>query len=162
MTLPGRKRSAVLAQTAPRGEAVDIVAACRRLHAAIDRLDELAASTAGVSRSDLRCLNLLEFGPLPATAIARELNLATGSVTALVDRLESKGLVTRSREGADRRVVKVQATAKVFELIGPVYLGFSQRLQRVAATYPAAQQRLAVKHLVDVAQACELQVSEHV
>jgi len=139
---------------------MDIVGACRRLHASIDRLDELVATTAGVSRSDLRCLNLLEFGPLPATVIAKQLNLATGSVTALVDRLEAKGLVTRSREDADRRVVKIQATAKVFELIGPVYLGFADRLRQMVTTYPAARQRLAVKHLIDVAQVCESSVSE--
>jgi len=143
-----------------RTDGIDIVGACRRLHASIDRLDELVARTAGVSRSDLRCLNLLEFGPLPATEIARQLKLATGSVTALIDRLEAKELVTRLREGADRRVVKVQATPKVFELIGPIYLGFSQRLKRLIKTYPAADRAVAVKHLIDVAQVCELEVAE--
>ena len=142
----------------PAGD--DIVGACRQLHAAIDRLDELAAAMAGISRSDLRCLNLLELGPLPATVIARQLNLATGSVTALVDRLESKALVTRLREEGDRRVVRVQATAKVFELIGPVYLGFANRLRLVVKGYPAADRKLAVQHLLDVASACELTIAE--
>lgn len=160
MTVPGRKHPSLVHASGRQGDGVDIVGACRRLHAAIDRLDELAASTAGVSRSDLRCLNLLEFGPLPATAIAKQLNLATGSVTALVDRLEAKGLVTRLREGGDRRVVKVQATAKVFELIGPIYMGFSDRLRRLVGAYPAARQRMAVKHLIDVAQTCESELAE--
>jgi DNA-binding MarR family transcriptional regulator len=136
------------------------VGACRQLHAAIDRLDELAAGMAGISRSDLRCLNLLEHGPLPATVIARQLNLATGSVTALIDRLESKALVTRLREEGDRRVVRVEATAKVFELIGPVYLGFANRLRLLVKGYPAADRGLAVQHLLDVAQACELAIAE--
>lgn len=143
----------------PRGN--DIVGACRQLHGAIDRLDELAASMAGISRSDLRCLNLLEHGPLPATAIAKQLNLATGSVTALIDRLEAKALVNRLREDEDRRVVRVQATAKVFELIGPVYLGFANRLRLLVAGYPADDQSLAVQHLSDVAQACELAIADH-
>ncbi len=138
----------------------DIVAACRRLHASIDRLDELVASVAGVTRSDLRCLNLLEFGPLPATVIAKQLDLATGSVTALVDRLEAKGLVTRAREGADRRVVTVKATPKVFEVVGPIYLGFANRLRRLVESYSELNRRLAVKHLSDVAQVCELEVAE--
>ena len=158
MKAPERKQPVSAQASRSNGKGADIVEACRRLHSAIDRLDELAANTAGVSRSDLRCLNLLEFGPLPATAIAKQLKLATGSVTALVDRLEAKGLVTRLREGDDRRVVKVQATAKVFELIGPIYLGFSERLRRVVGAYPAIRQRLAVKHLMDVAQTCELEV----
>ena len=69
--------------------------------------------------------------------------------------------MTRLREGADRRVVKVQATPKVFELIGPIYLGFAQRLSRVVKPYPTAQQRLAVQHLIDVAETCELEVAAH-
>lgn len=161
MTAAGRKHLPAAQPAAPQVEGTDIVGACRRLHAAIDRLDELAASTAGVSRSDLRCLNLLEFGPLPATAIAKQLNLATGSVTALVDRLEAKGLVTRLRQGGDRRVVKVQATPRVFDLIGPIYLGFADRLRSLVGTYSAARQRMAVKHLMDVSQTCELEVAEH-
>jgi DNA-binding MarR family transcriptional regulator len=136
------------------------VGACRQLHAAIDRLDELAAGKAGISRSDLRCLNLLEHGPLPATVIAKQLNLATGSVTALIDRLESKALVTRMREEGDRRVVRVQATARVFELIGPVYLGFANRLRQLVEGYPEANRELAVEHLADVAQACELAIAD--
>ena len=87
MTGVVRKSSPAEQASAQQGNGVDIVGACRRLHAPIDRLDELAANKAGVSRSDLRCLNLLEFGPLPATAIAKQLKLATGSVTALIDRL---------------------------------------------------------------------------
>lgn len=159
MTAAGRRHQPVAQAPAQPAEGADIVGACRRLHASIDRLDELAANTAGVSRSDLRCLNLLEFGPLPATIIARQLSLATGSVTALIDRLEAKGLVTRLREGTDRRIVKVQATPKVFELIGPIYLGFADRLRSLVQTYPAARQRMAVKHLIDVAEVCELEVA---
>lgn len=154
-----RTRAAARPEAQP-GDGVDIIGACRRLHAAIDHLDELVASTAGVSRSDLRCLNLLEFGPLPATVIAKQLRLATGSVTALIDRLEAKGLVTRLREGADRRVVKVEATPKVFELIGPIYLGFANRLRKLVKTYPAADQRLAVKHMIDIAEVCEMEAAE--
>lgn len=155
-----RRKPPTTAQGAPQSDGVDIVGACRRLHAAIDRLDELVANRAGVSRSDLRCLNLLEFGPLPATAIAKQLNLATGSVTALVDRLEAKGLVARLREGDDRRVVKVEATPKVFELIGPIYLGFANRLRRLIKAYPSANRGLAVQHLIDVANICEMEIAK--
>jgi hypothetical protein len=140
----------------PRHSTHDIVGACRRLHAAIDRLDERVAAAAGISRSDLRCLNLLEFGPLPATVIARQLNLATGSVTALIDRLEAKGLVARLRQGTDRRVVQVQATARVFEVVGPIYLGFASRLRQQVKTYRVAERKLAVKHLLDVAESCDM------
>ena len=159
MTVRKRGTPRLAKPSPPPSDGVDIVGACRRLHASIDRLDEFVATTVGVSRSDLRCLNLLEFGPLPATAIAKQLNLATGSVTALIDRLEKKGLVARLREGSDRRVVKVLATAKVFELVGPIYLGFADQLRRLVVTYPLGNRQLAVKHLLDVAQICELELA---
>jgi len=65
-------------------------------------------------------------------------------------------LVARLREGTDRRVVLVQATAKVFEVVGPIYLGFAGRLRQQAQTYGAAERKLAVKHLLDVAEVCDL------
>ena len=51
-------------------------------------------------------------------------------------------------------MVRVQATAKVFELIGPVYLGFASRSRLLVEGYLPAEQGLAVQHLLDVAQAC--------
>lgn len=157
----GRSRTRAATDASARQSDSDhIIASCRRLHAAIDRLDELVAREAGISRSDLRCLNLLEFGPQSPTAIARELNLTTGSVTALVDRLEAKGLVERVREASDRRVVTIQATPSVFEIIGPIYLGFANRLRKRVASYSASDRRLAAKHLSDVAETCELEVAE--
>jgi DNA-binding Lrp family transcriptional regulator len=161
--MPRATRPTHSASTPPdlRPPASDIVGACRRLHAAIDRLDERVATAADISRSDLRCLNLLEFGPLPATAIARQLNLATGSVTALIDRLEAKGLVARLRSGNDRRVVQVQATAKVFQVIGPIYIGFADRLRQQVKVYTAAERKLAIKHLLDVAEVCDVAAAEN-
>ena len=50
----------------------ELVTACRRLYRAIDRLDAKAASTAGVSRSDLRCLNLLAEAPAKPGQIATD------------------------------------------------------------------------------------------
>jgi hypothetical protein len=95
-------------------------------------------------------------------ATAKQLNLPMGSVTALVDRPDTKGLVTLLREEDDRRVVTVQTGANMFESIGTIYRGFSTHHQRVVAAYPAAQQFLTVNHLTDLAQPFELQVIKRV
>ena len=42
--------------------------------------------------------------------VTRELGLATGASTRLIDQLENRGLVTRRRSMADRRVVSVALT----------------------------------------------------
>lgn len=134
---------------------VAVLAACRRLHAAIDGLDQRAADMLGVSRNDLRCLNLLEHGPVPPTRIAAALGLTTGGVTALADRLEAKGLVVRQRDPSDRRGVLVSATPQVFASIGALYAGCAQAVVALVASYAEAERPAAARHLNDAAGAWE-------
>ncbi len=129
----------------------DVLSACRRLHAAIDALDQAAADLLDISRNDLRCLNLLEHGPLPPTTIAAKLQLTSGSVTALVDRLAAKGLARRDRDPEDRRGVLVSATTKAFETIGRLYRSCAEGVQATMATYSASERTAAIRHLDDVA-----------
>lgn len=133
----------------------DLVAACRRLYGAIDRLDALAATTAGVSRNDLRCLNMLAEAPAKPSAIAAELGLTTGSVTALLDRLERAGLARRDRDPADRRGVIVHPTDHLFQTLGPLYRSVAVEVARIAATYSPEDCAAAVRHLTDACSAYE-------
>ena len=55
---------------------------------------------------------LLHGGPQPAGAIAAAIGLTPAAVTALVDRLEARGLLTRKRSQEDRRKVIIEATAR--------------------------------------------------
>lgn len=137
------------------GSGLNVVAACRRLHAAIDALDQRAADTLGISRNDLRCLNLLEHGPLPPTQLCVALGLTSGSITTLVDRLAAKGLVARARDPSDRRGVLVSATPHVYATIGRLYRGCAEAVAKIVATYPIDERGEAVRHLSDVAAAWE-------
>jgi biotin operon repressor len=132
-----------------------LASVCRLLHACIDQLDEAAAATVSISRNELRCLNLLEFGPVPANTITKQLRLTSGSITTLIDRLEEKGLVVRVRHPTDRRVVLVEATPVVFGTVGRVYLGFSNELKKAASSYSSKEMASAIKHLQLVAMACQ-------
>ena len=49
---------------------------------------------------------------LPATGLAKETGLSSGAMTNRIDRLESRGLVTRKAGTRDRRAVIVSLTAK--------------------------------------------------
>jgi DNA-binding MarR family transcriptional regulator len=81
--------------------------------AEVDDFDAAAADALGVNRTDLRCLEVLlqEEVVLPSQLGAR-LALTTGSVTAMLDRLERLGYLTRSPDPGDRRKVIVKPTAK--------------------------------------------------
>ena len=81
-----------------------------RCYRAVSQIAERSISEAGLGLSDFAALEaLLHKGPLTITDIQAKVLLASGSMTAAVDRLERKGLVVRRATPSDRR-------AKVLEL----------------------------------------------
>lgn len=70
--------------------------------------DEAVGEAYGLSASERRCLSALYEGPQPAGAIAAATGLTPAAVTALVDRLEARGFVRRTRSLEDRRKVLVE------------------------------------------------------
>ena len=68
--------------------------------------------------SDFRVLEvLLHKGPLPVNTIGPKVWLTPGSISVAVDRLVEKGLVSRRDHPDDRRVRRVELTAKGRALI---------------------------------------------
>ncbi len=61
-------------------------------------------------------LALYENGPLPPSQIAKYIMVNSSTVTGIIDRLEQKGLVERSRISLDRRVITVTLTERGQEL----------------------------------------------
>lgn len=59
----------------------------------------------------LLLLVLWERGVQPVSALARALHLDNGTVTPLLKRLESRGLIARRRSVDDERVVEIHLTA---------------------------------------------------
>jgi MarR family 2-MHQ and catechol resistance regulon transcriptional repressor len=81
-----------------------------RCYRAVSQIAERSIADAGLCLSDFAALEaLLHKGPLTITEIQAKVLLASGSMTAAVDRLERKGLVIRRATPSDRR-------AKVLEL----------------------------------------------
>ena len=73
---------------------------------------------AGLGDSDFRVLEaLLHKGPLPVNTIGPKVNLTPGSISVAVDRLYSKGLVSRVESAEDRRIRIVALTPSGKELI---------------------------------------------
>jgi DNA-binding MarR family transcriptional regulator len=60
----------------------------------------------------LHVLTVLEAdGPIPMSHLADTLDVSDASATGIVSRMEERGLVERTHDEADRRVVNVRATA---------------------------------------------------
>lgn len=103
----------------------DLLQAVRQLYAAIERFDATAAAALGVDRTALRAINAMERGTVTPGGLGTELGLTSGSVTALLDRLERAGHVERSLSQEDGRrrdadlTPAARATAdRVYERLG--------------------------------------------
>jgi DNA-binding MarR family transcriptional regulator len=102
-----------------------ITEAVRRLDVALSTLNAATAHDVGISVPELLALeNLDADGDLGPTELARRLQLSSGAVTALVDRLEAGGHARRSAHPSDRRRVVVtptaQASAKLADEAAPL------------------------------------------
>jgi MarR family transcriptional regulator, 2-MHQ and catechol-resistance regulon repressor len=82
-----------------------------RSHHALRLLAEQSIANAGLCLTDFAALEaLLHKGPLSISEIQDKVLLASGSMTAAIDRLEKLGLVVRKSTASDRRTRIVQLT----------------------------------------------------
>ena len=93
--------------------AEDITWATRRLDIAMSRLMVAFSRAVGISVPEMLALEHLDTdGGLGPSDLARRLQMTTGAVTALVDRLEASGHAARAPHPSDRRRVVVTRTQK--------------------------------------------------
>ena len=82
-------------------------------HRALSLLAERSIANTGLCLTDFAAVEaLLHKGPLTITEIQDKVRLASGSMTAAIDRLEKLGLVVRKSSPSDRRARVVELTAK--------------------------------------------------
>lgn len=78
------------------------------LNAALHTLSSLLSSQTKIPLSDLiACEHLRMDGPLTAKEVAHRVQMGSGATTAMLDRLENRGLVRRAPHPSDRRSVMV-------------------------------------------------------
>ncbi len=66
-----------------------------------------------VSAPQIACLlALLDGGPMALSQVAKKIMVNSSTLTGIIDRLELKGLVTRTRTSLDRRVITIELTAR--------------------------------------------------
>lgn len=104
----------VLSETSRRSDLRRTLAGeLRSLSIELVLLTQAIADRFGLNATDLQCLSLLtSAGPMTAGELAERIALTTGAVTGVIDRLERAGLVSRTRDPADRRRVIVQPLAE--------------------------------------------------
>ncbi|MFF0344862.1 MarR family winged helix-turn-helix transcriptional regulator [Kribbella sp. NPDC004875] len=90
----------------------------------------------GLGASDSQFMTLLQtYGPLTPRQLAEYTGLTSGTVTGVIDRLESHGFVTRRPDPRDRRKVVVTPSLEAIqEKLVPLYADQGERMHAVLAS----------------------------
>ena len=87
--------------------------AIRRILRAAELASRTVAEQTGLTPSQIVVLQIIaQTGQPNAGTVAETARLSQATVTAILDRLEDRGLVTRERDPGDRRRVAVELTEK--------------------------------------------------
>lgn len=105
--------------------ALALVTAMARSHSALSKDLERMLVAHKLTAPQFGVLEMLgRRGPLPLHEIGKELLVSGGNITCVVDNLEKAGLVVRTRDTQDRRVIQAALTpagaARLAEIL-PVY-----------------------------------------
>jgi DNA-binding MarR family transcriptional regulator len=105
----------------------------------------------GLGASDSQFMTLLQsHGPLTPRQLSEHTGLTSGTVTGVIDRLESLGLITRQPDPHDRRKVLVTPSlAAIQEKLAPLYAEQGRRVQEVLATRTDAELHTISTFLAD-------------
>lgn len=124
-----------------RSSLIDAIAEAGRENSTATVLFHAAiAERVGLGPSDHKALDvLLRSGPQTAGELAARIGLSPGSVTALVDRLESRGFVRRSRDEEDRRRVVVEPREEGLESLSQMFSGVRASLTDWLTSYSDAE-----------------------
>jgi MarR family transcriptional regulator, 2-MHQ and catechol-resistance regulon repressor len=103
-----------------------------RCHRAVSALVERSIADLGIGVTDFMVLEaLLHKGPLTISEIQAKVLLASGSMTAAVDRLEKKSLLIRKTTPTDRRARVLELTPEGRTVVEQAFNQHSKDLERV-------------------------------
>ncbi|HUB97884.1 MAG TPA: MarR family transcriptional regulator [Stellaceae bacterium] len=118
------------------------------------------AQTMGLNATDVKILRLMGARAMTPGALAAESGLTGAAVTALVDRLEAAGYVTRTRDADDRRKVTVRTVAARLVELDRLYSGLGVEMTRLLGTYDARQFAAILDYLTKGTEILERQTLE--
>src|SRR5207248_4569350 len=109
---------------------------------------QTVANVAGISGSDLECLDFLNLeGRVTAGRLAEVTGLTTGAITGVADRLEKAGLVRRERDEADRRKVFIAIVPENVAKVGRFYEHLQRGMLELWETYSDAELKLMLRFM---------------
>ena len=103
-----------------------------------------------ITPQQAQLLCMLIDGPIGMTDLSQLLHLEKSSLTGLVDRVERRGLVTRVRDGRDRRACQVALTDEGTRLAIEAHQDVTRRLDILANDLPDAEKERVASAVVSL------------
>ncbi|MEK4064253.1 MULTISPECIES: MarR family winged helix-turn-helix transcriptional regulator [Paenibacillus] len=117
------------------------------------------AASLGLYNNDFLSVDILrEKGPITAGELSKLTGLTTGSVTALIDRLEKSGYVRRQNDPNDRRKVIIVPLYENKEEVSSTYLKLHSEMLNLASSYTAEELELITQFLGKASTVLEDQI----
>ncbi len=123
--------------------ALDLWVVLARAFGAVERRSRASIARFGLNSTEFGVLEVLYHkGELPVCDVRRRILLESGSMTYVVDKLVSRGLVRRRASGEDRRVVLLALTAAGRRLMARIFPPHAAAMRRaVGGLTPRQQER---------------------
>lgn len=125
----------------------------RLLYGAMDRFDARCGAALGVDPTAVRAINALEDGPVSPGELGERLGLSSGSVTAMLDRLERAGLVERRASALDGRRRDASLTRQAFRRASRHFGALGRAIEAAFQRRRADELALAIAVVGDLARA---------
>ena len=143
------------------GYAESILRSLRRIIRAIDQHSRKLSNSYHLTVPQLVCLHqILQNGSITPGKLAKKVFLSQATVTGILDRMEARGLIERSRNSPDRRRVIVSLTdtgqRMAREMPWPLQERFASRLASLPDQGQLAIDQ-ALKQIVDMMEAREIE-----
>jgi len=120
---------------------------------------QFVAASHGLYNNDLKSVDILrETGPITAGELSKITGLATGTITALIDRLEKCGYVRRENDPTDRRRVIIVPVYEHNEEIKNTYSPLHSAMLGLASQYSADELELIMQFIGKASKILEEQI----
>jgi MarR family transcriptional regulator, 2-MHQ and catechol-resistance regulon repressor len=132
-----------------------------KAHRTLTRHAQRSIEALDMCLSDFAILEaLLHKGPQSVRELGRRIDLTSGSMTTAIDRLETRGLVTRADHATDRRAWVIHLTAEGRASISRVFAGHEEAMERAMRALSRAERATLTELLKRLGTGAEEQLTE--
>jgi DNA-binding MarR family transcriptional regulator len=122
---------------------------------------QAAAAKLGLGITDLKTVStLLQEGPMTAGQLAKRLNLTTGAVSNVIDRLEQGKFANRTPDTKDGRKVIVTVNQEKLSSTNNVYRSMGEAFEKLLETYSMEELEFLVRFYNSTIDLTKLEIAK--